>query len=202
VALVTLNELKTVLGIGNLYPDAVLEQVIDAASNTILAFLARDRHAIDQACCSASVPAPGTGTQVKFRTVRPHGFTVGTSIRIAEFPRTNWSNRTLEVTEVPEENVVVAVSTQVFDPGVSDPEPIIPNGLVYRDAGRNFYDDIPEVREAALAIAVDIFQSRVAPGGQTEAVDFTPGPYRMGRSLLSRVSGLLSRWVDTGSLIG
>jgi hypothetical protein len=52
------------------------------------------------------------------------------------------------------------------------------------------------------SIAVDIFQSRVAPGGQTEAIDFTPGPYRLGRSLTTRVSGLLARWLDTGTMVG
>jgi hypothetical protein len=106
------------------------------------------------------------------------------------------------VTDVPEDNIVVANSTTTWTPGVSDPTPIIPNGLVYREASRQFYDAIPEVREAALAIAVDIFQSRVAPGGQIQAVDFTPGPYRLGRSLFTRVSGLLARWVDTGSMVG
>jgi hypothetical protein len=35
-----------------------------------------------------------------------------------------------------------------------------------------------------------------------QGIDFTPGPYRLGRSLFTRVSGLLGRWVDTGSLIG
>ena len=202
MALVTREELKLTLGIGDLYADAILDQVIDTSSNVILSLLVRDRHFIDQACCSASVPAPGTGTIVRFRTVRPHGFAVGTAIRIGEFPRTNWSNRPLQVLEVPEDNIVVAVSTQVFDPGVTDPEPILPNGQVYRESSREFYEGIPEVREAALAIAVDVVQSRVAPGGQTEAIDFTPGPYRLGRSLISRVSGLLARWMDTKALVG
>jgi hypothetical protein len=58
------------------------------------------------------------------------------------------------------------------------------------------------VREAALTLAVDIWQSRVAPGGQLNAVDFTPGPYRMGRSMLARVSGLLAPWMATESMIG
>jgi len=202
MALVTREELKLTLGIGDLYANDVLDQVIDSASNVILSLLVRDRHFIDQACCSASVPPPGTGTIVRFRTTAPHGFDVGTDIRIGEFPRNNWSNRQLQVTEVPEDNIVVAVSTQVFNPGVTDPQPIVPNGLVYRESAFAFYDDIPEVREAALAIAVDVFQSRVAPGGQTEAIDFTPGPYRLGRSLLTRVSGLLGRWMDTGSMVG
>jgi hypothetical protein len=202
MALVTRAELQTTLNIGTLYPNEVLDQVIGSAENTILSLLVRDRHFIDQACCSESLPPPAVGTQVQFRTTRPHGFAVGTIIRIGEFPRTNWSNRELEVTEVPDDNIVVAKSTTVFNPGVSDPTPIIPNGLVYRESARAFYDGIPEIREAALAIAVDIFQSRVAPGGQMQGIDFTPGPYRLGASLKSRVAGLLGRWIDTGSMVG
>jgi hypothetical protein len=202
MALVTRSELQATLNIGTLYPNEVLDQVIDAAQNIILALLVRDRHRIDQACCTASVAPPGTGTRVRFRTTTPHGFKATEQITIGEFPLANWAGRALTVEDVPEDNVVVAVSTQVWNPGVIMPTPIVPNGFVYRTASKNAYDTIPEVREAALAIAVDIFQSRVAPGGQMQAVDFTPGPYRLGRSLFSRVQALLSRWMDTGSLVG
>ena len=204
MALVTREELKLTLGIGDLYADTVIDQVIDSASNVILSLLVRDRSFIDQACCTASVPVQGgsTGTRVRFRTTEPHGFAVGTDIRIGEFPRAQWTGRSLTVVELEGELIVVAESVTPWNPGVSDPEPIEPNGVVYRESAFAFYDDIPEVREAALAIAVDVFQSRVAPGGQTEAVDFTPGPYRLGRSLLTRVSGLLGRWMDTGSMVG
>ena len=202
MALVTRSELTDTLNIGTLYPNEVLDQVIGAAENSILSLLIRDRHFIDQACCTASVEPPGTGTIVRFRTTAPHGFRVGTVIRIGEFPRQNWSNRELTVSDVPEDNIVVATSSTPWSPGVTEPTPIVPNGLVYREASRAFYDAIPEIREAALAIAVDIFQSRVAPGGQMQAIDFTPGPYRLGASLKSRVSGLLGRWMDTGTLVG
>ena len=204
MSLVTREELKLTLGVGDLYADSIIDQVIDTAENTILALLTRDRAFIDQACCSLSVPVQGggTGTQVRFRTTAPHGFAVGDAIRIGEFPRANWSNRELTVVELEGDLIVVAESVTSWNPGVSDPEPIEPNGVVYRESAFAVYDDIPEVREAALAIAVDVFQSRVAPGGQTEAVDFTPGPYRLGRSLLTRVSGLLGRWMDTGSMVG
>jgi hypothetical protein len=200
--LVTRAELQATLNIGTLYPNEVLDQVIASAENSILALLVRDRHLIDQACCTVSLAPPQTGTRVRFRTVRPHGFKVDTAIRIGEFPRQNWSGRQLTVVEVPEDNIVVAESTTPWSPGVTEPTPIVPNGLVYREASFAFYDGINEVKEAALAIAVDIFQSRVAPGGQIQAVDFTPGPYRLGRSLYTRVSGLLGRWMDTGSLVG
>ena len=42
------------------------------------------------------------------------------------------------------------------------------------------------VESAVLAVSVEIFQSRVAPGGQIEGVDFTATPYRLGRSLSYR----------------
>jgi hypothetical protein len=202
MALVTRAELQATLNIGTLYPNDVLDQIIGAAENNVLALLIRDRHFIDQACCTASLAPPAVGTRVRFRTTRPHFFEVDTVIRIGEFPRANWANRELTVVEVPEPNIVVAESSTPWNPGVVEPSPIVPNGLVYREAARAFYDAIPEVREAALAIAVDIFQSRVAPGGQMQGIDFTPGPYRLGRSLFTRVSGLLSRWTDTGTLVG
>ncbi|MFP4235528.1 MAG: hypothetical protein ACLFUG_11435, partial [Nitriliruptoraceae bacterium] len=64
------------------------------------------------------------------------------------------------------------------------------------------YTDVAPVREAALAIAVELWQHRVAPGGQMTAADFSPGPWRLGRSMLSRVSGLVAPWLDTDGMVG
>jgi hypothetical protein len=202
MALVTLAELKQTLGIGDLYANTVLEQVIETSESTILALLSRDRIHIDQVCCTQAFVPPATGTTIRFRTVRPHDYKVGQAIRFGEFPRAGFTGRQLTVTEVPADNVIVAEAGTPFNPGEFDPTPVIPNGVAYREVAFDFYDDVPQVREAALAIAVDIFQSRVAPGGQTEAIDFTPGPYRLGRSLYTRVSGILGRWVDPGALVG
>lgn len=55
------------------------------------------------------------------------------------------------------------------------------------------------VREAGVVIAIDVWQNRTAAGGQSVGIDGTPGPYRMGQSLLSRVSGLVGPWMHTGS---
>ena len=68
-----------------------------------------------------------------------------------------------------------------------------------RDGG---YTDVPAVREAALAIAVDLWQARVAPGGVMQAADFTPGPYRLSRGILTRVSGLIAPWRDPAGMVG
>ena len=58
------------------------------------------------------------------------------------------------------------------------------------------------VESAVLNVSVEVFQSRVAPGGQIEGVDFAPSPFRMGRSLYNRISGLLGNLVDVDSIVG
>jgi hypothetical protein len=51
-------------------------------------------------------------------------------------------------------------------------------------------------------VSVEVFQSRIAPGGQIEGIDFTNvSPYRLGRSLFNRVSGLLGPYIDTDSMV-
>lgn len=52
------------------------------------------------------------------------------------------------------------------------------------------------VREAGIVLAIDIWQNRTAAGGQSVGIDGSPGPYRMGRGLLDRISGLIGPWMD------
>ena len=192
MALVTRDELKTTLGIGDLYPNDVLDQVIESADNVILSLLSRyDAKAV-------AVAAPTTGT-LTLTTSAPHLFYVDQTLTLAGMTPTQFNGAAV-VTEITGTTLTVtrAHAQTAFD----DPRPLIPAGEIYDTAQRARYETVPEVREAALAISVDIFQSRVAPGGQTEAIDFTPGPYRLGRSLLSRVLGLLAKWLDTGTMVG
>lgn len=58
------------------------------------------------------------------------------------------------------------------------------------------------VREACLAVAIDILQSRNAAGGQSVGFDVTGGAYRMGSALWGKVAGLISPFADQGSEIG
>lgn len=62
------------------------------------------------------------------------------------------------------------------------------------------YTEDPAVQSAVYVIATEIFQSRTAAGGQIEGVDFSPSPFRMGKSLWNRVSGLLSGLIDVDSI--
>lgn len=52
------------------------------------------------------------------------------------------------------------------------------------------------VREAGLVVAIDVLQNRTAVGGQPVGLDFQPSPYRMGKTLLDRVTGLIGPWMD------
>lgn len=58
------------------------------------------------------------------------------------------------------------------------------------------------VKEATMAVTIDIWQTRQAPGGTIQAVDFTPGPFRLGRSLVSKVSGLLGPYYRSTWMVG
>jgi hypothetical protein len=51
-----------------------------------------------------------------------------------------------------------------------------------------------------MVVSVEVFQSRTAPGGQIEGVDFAPSPYRMGRSLFNRCVGLLGPYIDVETM--
>jgi len=62
----------------------------------------------------------------------------------------------------------------------------------------------PYVFTAAITniTSVEIFQARTAAGGQIEGVDFTVSPFRLGRSLFNRISGILGAYIDTETMIG
>jgi len=79
---------------------------------------------------------------------------------------------------------------------------VIPNGRAVLTSQAALYDTTPEVREAALAVACDIWITRTGTLGQ-QGVDFqSPAPYRLGRSMLTRVSGLLGKHLDTQGYLG
>jgi hypothetical protein len=66
----------------------------------------------------------------------------------------------------------------------------------------SFDDEPPAMKEAALILCIDLFQTQNSAGGQQVAVDFTPAPFRTGRSFTSKVSGLLSPYFDEGMFVG
>ncbi len=71
-------------------------------------------------------------------------------------------------------------------------EPLLPTPTPVNEA----------TQQAGLVIAVDIWQARTAAAGQPIGLDFQPGPYQMGRSLTTRVSGLIAPYRAVGTLAG
>ena len=58
------------------------------------------------------------------------------------------------------------------------------------------------VESAIYTISLDVFQSRISAGGMSDSVDFrNPTPYKLGRSMFARVSGILGSVIDVESII-
>jgi hypothetical protein len=64
------------------------------------------------------------------------------------------------------------------------------------------HDAHDQDREAALAVATEIFQARTATGGQAVGIDFQPGAYRLSTYLTRRVSQLTATCADVGGWVG
>ena len=186
MAYVTVAELKSVLGVGNLYPDADLQQVCDAADATVDSYLNHNRVQV--------VAYELTNNVGTVWTLTPHGFVVGQSVTVAGVTAAFNGAKT-----------VTAKGTYYFSYAVVaadlEKRDVIPSGVATGPEAVD-YSTTDAVKEAALTVAVDMWQNRLAPGGQPQAVDFTPSPYRMGRSTLQRVIFLLQPYLDVRGMVG
>jgi hypothetical protein len=185
MALIDIEELKAVLGIGDIYDDAVVQEAADAAENVLLAYLTKNQWGV--------IAHGRTNLVNTIYTDRPHDCYVGQSVVIANCGTNFDGTKTLtKVTEY---------SMSFTGTGADYPKHgIVPSGTVnavtYVD-----YDLIPEVREVALSIAVDVWNSRSGNLGQ-QGVDYQPAPYKLSRGLLQRVIGLLGKWIDVRGMVG
>jgi hypothetical protein len=189
--LIALSELKSVLGIGNIYADSDVQEVADAAENILLSYLIFDDVAIN-------------GVQLTSNVARfycyDNTFVVGQALTVSKCGAPFDGSRTVTKEGVDEYGVTF------FEAAITNADitkrRIIPNGRAVLTSQANLYDTTPEVREAALAIACDIWITRTGTLGQ-QGVDFqSPAPYRLGRSMLTRVSGLLGKHLDTRGYLG
>jgi hypothetical protein len=189
--LIALSELKSVLGIGNIYADSDVQEVADAAENIILSYLIFDDVAIN-------------GVQLTNNVARfycyDNTFVVGQALTVTGCGSPFNGSRTVTKEGVDEYGVTF------FEAAITNADitkrKVIPNGRAVLTSQAALYDTTPEVREAALAIACDIWITRTGTLGQ-QGVDFqSPAPYRLGRSMLTRVSGLLGKHLDTRGYLG
>ena len=186
MAIISISELKAVLGIGSIYSDAVVQQVADAASDIILSYLEFNRSNI--------VTVELEDNVATYYTAEPHDFIVGSVLTISSAVHPFNGSKT--VTEHRSNSFKAAVTHE--DVVVT---PLRPYGKAVLTSQATLYDTNASVREACLALAVDIWETQKGTMGQ-QGVDFAPAPYRLGRSMLQRVMGLLGKDLDTNSLVG
>lgn len=188
-SIVTADELRAILGVNeSLFSDAYLESMIDSAEQTILPLLTQYQYAI-------------VGTRVSdgvayFTTLRPCYFAEGQSVVVTGSGDLNGTY------------TITAHSVRPFEFTVAVNEPdqpqyaVIPSGsaTLAGASAAQLYGNVAAVHNAILVVSVEIFQSITSPGNQVMSDTFVPAPFVLGRSLQSRVIGLLSPFIDVETM--
>jgi hypothetical protein len=189
--LVTAAQLRAVLGVPNtLYDDTALNAIIDTSEDAIGDFLIQWKVNIDKHYSE-------TATTTTIHTTRPHKFYETQTVAISGVEAHVNGNKT--ISSIVDDYTFRITTTSA--PVHTDYRFVIPNGIATEN-DLSQYNGVAAVEEAVLQIAIDVFQSRLAAGGTQQALDFTPAPYRMGRTLLYKVTGLISKYIDSNSQVG
>ncbi len=191
MALTTVAELRTALGVGTLYTDAVLQSVCDAADDVLLPFLWNNY--------TFNVGHSNTTTEgtLYFEQSIKDVFYIGQTVTISGNGAPH--NGSKAITGMTDTSITYAVTGS---PTAQPQHTVTPFGRVAVVATVD-YTTIPAIQEAALMISIDIWQSRQAPSSGGVTIDgYQPSPYRMGNTLLARVRGLLAPYLDPRSMVG
>ena len=188
--LVTAAQLRAVLGVSNtLYDDTALDAIINTAEDAIGDFLVQHKVAIE-------AQRSESATLTTLYATQPHKFYVGQTVTISGVTGHNGSKVVASIVDI--------YTFKITTTGATVHEELrfeIPNGIAAVNS-LSQYNGVDAVEEAVLQISVDVFQSRLAAGGTQQALDYTPAPYRMGRTLLYKVTGLISKYIDSNSQVG
>lgn len=186
-AIISASELRAVLGVSSaLYSDSYLNEIIDSSEAIILPMLVTFRSPVQEASLTDNIAT--------FTTLGIHEFTAGQSVVIAGCGAPYNGTRTIL-----EDNLgQYTFSCAITNADVASAN-IIPSGTATLSSAST-YVGVQPVRSAVFAVSLEVFQSRLAGGGQIEGVDFTATPFRMGRSLFNRCVGLLGAYIDVESM--
>jgi hypothetical protein len=185
--IITATELRSVLGVSSaLYDDTYLNGIIDTAENTILPMLVTFKSPIQKTVLNDNVAT--------FTTLGVHEFTAGQSVVIAGCGSPYNGTRTVLESDLGAYTFQAAITNA----DVAEAN-VIPSGSATLSSASTYVGN-QSVRSAVFAVSVEVFQSRIAAGGQIEGVDFTASPFRMGRSLFNRCVGLLGPYLDVESM--
>jgi hypothetical protein len=206
-------ELRTNLGIGTLYSDATVEECCQAAEDQVNSFLWFD-----------IAPVVGTALVSNVATVmlaNPGIFTVGETVTIAGAGSTFNGAYTITGTfpySTGTANILPAFNLQLNyyqnPQGYSFVQyaktaanqnfrRVLPYGTATgADTKTTVYAANASVREAAMILAVDIWQARQVSQSGGVSVDMGFSPYRMGNSMIGKIRGLIAPYMAPGSMVG
>ena len=186
-SMITATQLRSVLGVSSaLYDDTYLNQIIDTAETVILPMLVTFKAPIQATSLSDNVAT--------FTTLGIHEFTEGQSVVITGCGSPYNGTRTVLADNLGQ----YTFSASITNADILEAN-VIPSGTATL-SGASTYVGVQPVRSAIFAVSVEIFQSRIAAGGQIEGIDFASTPFRMGRSLFNRCVGLLGPYPDVESM--
>jgi len=185
--IITATELRSVLGVSSaLYDDTYLNGIIDTAENTILPMLVSFKSPIQKVSLTDNVAT--------FTTLGIHEFTESQSVVIAGCGSPYNGTRTVLADNLGQ----YTFSASITNADLLETN-VIPSGTATLSSASTYVGN-QSVRSAVFVVSVEVFQSRVAAGGQIEGVDFTATPFRMGRSLFNRCVGILGAYLDVESM--
>ena len=186
---ITKAELRTILGIGSLYSDSVVEEVCQAAEDIIASFLWFNN-------CPVSAHAVNTTNVATLYTPIPHGFNEGETITVSGCSAHYNGNKTIT-------GVTPFTLTYAVTHAVEKVNQVRPYGKIQGAYHGDDYATIPAVREATATVAVTIWQSRQAPGSSVATVDgYIASPYTLGNTLIAKVRGILAPYLAPSGMAG
>jgi hypothetical protein len=189
MALTTVTELRTTLGVGTLYTDAVLQEVCDASDAVLLPMLWSPTY-----FSVAHENIVGQGT-LYFNDPIKEIFYVGQTVTISNSGSSY--NGSKVITAVGDYSISMVTNHTTAQPKHA----IAPYGSVASRTYKDWTADLA-IQQAALMISVEIWQARTATLSGSNAVDFQPSPYRMSAQLLAKVRGLIAHALDPRSMVG
>jgi len=190
MSLTTVAELRSTLGVGTLYPDATLQEVCDAADTVLTPMLWANT------TFATGHSNVGTEATLYFDEDATKTFYVGQTVVITGAGALYNGSKT--ITGVGQKTINFTLPDHPSDKPF---HPINPYATVTADTYTDWTVD-PAVQNAALMIAVEIWQARTATLSGSNLADFQPSPYRMSAQLLAKVRGLIVHALDPRSMVG
>lgn len=212
---VTADELREVLGVGTLYTDEQLEGACETATTLIQKQLWFDSYpviggTVQDGIATVVISAPVSFTATEQVVISGSGTKLnGTHTVTATYPWSQGSGTFPFFTyyfpygyyNFPRNYSLIQFSTTQANMNYRLIQPY--GSVVGADTMETAYADEQPIRQAALMVAVDVWQARQAPSSGGVSVDgYTPSPYRLGNTMLAKVRGLIAPYTSPRAMLG